>query len=239
MIQYTSSKEIISKLYRELNLQSEDRVYAILEFIGEALEFINVFPQCQKVEVTGGISDYKLPLPYNCREVLDVCTVDRVFHYTYDSSLTFQVPTTLVEEETDKYRYQESNGMLHFPYKSGVVLVTFSALPLDEDGFPLIPDNISVKEAITKYCVKKLKYTDWLAGRINDNTFAKIEGDWNFYCKQARASLITPNVDKMDELITLWKSIIPNVRAKDIQKPVSFPKFTIDPRTVPSMNIVQ
>ena len=238
MITYTSSKEVISKLYRELNLQSEDRVYAILEFIGEALEFLNAFPQCEKVEAVGGIDNYQLPMPSNYREILGITSVDRMYTYRYDSEFALLDPNRELDNE-DQYRYQESGGILHFPIKTGTVLITYTALPLDEEGFPMIPDNISFKEAITKYCIKKLKYSDWLAGRINDNTYIKLENDWNFYCRQAKAVAITPNVDKMDELITLWKSIIPNVKVKKVVKKEVFHKLQIDPRTIPSLNRIQ
>ena len=54
----------------------------------------------------------------------------------------------------------------------------------DEDGYLLIPDLVSYREAIFWYVVVKLKYPDYLAGRMNQEIYNSARRSWNFYCKQ-------------------------------------------------------
>ena len=76
----------------------------------------------------------------------------------------------------------------------------------------MIPDEVSYIEAIKRYIVYKLKYSEFIQGIINPQVFAKIEDDWHWYCKQARGKANMPDtVDKLENIKQQWSRLIPKV----------------------------
>ena len=46
-------------------------------------------------------------------------------------------------------------------------MLSYQAVPVDSDGYPMIPDNESFEEAIYWYINMKLTYPDWKMGRVD------------------------------------------------------------------------
>ena len=80
-----------------------------------------------------------------------------------------------------------------------------------KQGYPMIPDEVSYVEAIKRYIiVYKVKYSEFIQGIINPQVFAKLEDDWHWYCKQARAKATMPDtVDKLENLLQQRNRLIP------------------------------
>ena len=110
----------------------------------------------------------------------------------------FQVPT-----------YDVNNNFLTLNYKEGKVCIAYIAKPIDKNGFPLIPDDISYKQAVTKYCMYKLDYREWRKGKLGDKQFQYSDREWMFYCGQAKGSANMPSVDMLERIKHQWIKLIP------------------------------
>ncbi len=70
-------------------------------------------------------------------------------------------------------------------FKSGKICLSYMAFPTDEECYPLIPDDISYKEAMFWFIYKKiLLSTPQFKNNGIDYSFA--EQQWKYYCTQAR-----------------------------------------------------
>ncbi len=100
----------------------------------------------------------------------------------------------------------EDEYRLDWPYiktsfKEGQVCIAYVGQPLDERGFPMIPDEVSYIEAIKRYITYKVKYSEFLQGHLPGNIYMKLEDDWHWYCKQARNKMTMPkSVDDLQNL---------------------------------------
>jgi|TARA_R110000822_G_scaffold16329_7_gene55715 hypothetical protein len=100
----------------------------------------------------------------------------------------------------------EDEYRLDWPYiktsfKQGHVCIAYVGQPLDERGFPMIPDEVSYIEAIKRYITYKVKYSEFLQGHLPGNIYMKLEDDWHWYCKQARNKMTMPkSVDDLQNL---------------------------------------
>jgi len=83
--------------------------------------------------------------------------------------------------------------ILRFSFREGYVAVAYTRQVVDKDtGYPMVPDNISFREAITMYCTMKILRRQCYAGRQGTCNLAKeAEDQWDWYCGQAS------NLDKM------------------------------------------
>ena len=95
---------------------------------------------------------------------------------------------------------------------SGYLKLSYSAIPTDEDGYTLIPDLTSYTEAIYWYVTMKLKYPEYLNGKLNREVYYDIRRSWNFYRNQAYAEALMPNEDGMESIKNNWNKIVPEFR---------------------------
>ena len=109
-----------------------------------------------------------------------------------------------------KMTYKIDHPYLKTNFKEGHICIAFIRQPLDDKGWPMIPDTVQYVEAIKRYLIYKIKYSEFLQGVINPNIYAKIEQDWHWYCRQARnVELMPSTIDEMQNLKNSWKRLIP------------------------------
>lgn len=111
------------------------------------------------------------------------------------------------------YTYVVVPGYLKTALRSGYIMLSYQAVPVDSEGYPMIPDDESFEEAIYWYINMKLTYPDWKVGRIRDAVYYDARNSWNFYRKQAYASAMMPNVDQLESIKNAWLRLVPDINA--------------------------
>ena len=233
---FTSVKEVIARVYRDLNLQDTERWQDMIEWIADALDFIGAYQQtCHKVEKLC-INDYKVKYPCDLKQL----------NYIYYNGYPLKPSTSifgnsmlnwrLINNDTspDPITLEKLNGnpalldvrfvpyesqhsftldpaYIRTSFKTGDVYISYEAIVLDEDGFPMIPDDISYKTACFWYIVKQLALPDWFEGR--NNNWERADQQWQFYCGQAGAKAMAPDLPKLENIKNQWVRLIPDMNA--------------------------
>lgn len=112
--------------------------------------------------------------------------------------------------------YSMKPGFINTVHNTGYLKISYDAFPVDDRGYPLIPDTASYAEAIFFYVAMKLKYPDFLSGRMNANIYYDIKRSWNFYRKQAYAESMMPNADEMESIKNVWNRLIPSTSINEL-----------------------
>jgi len=123
------------------------------------------------------------------------------------------LPTTAsggVIDSTD-FTYVINGGYVKTNKKDGYLMMAYQAIPLDIDGLPMIPDDMSFIDALYWYITMKLYYPEWKAGRIRDEVYYDARRSWNFYCKQAYGNALMPNYDELESIKNTWLKLIPTI----------------------------
>jgi len=76
---------------------------------------------------------------------------------------------------------------------------------------PMIPDAASYFEALYWYVTVKLKYPEYLNGRMPQHVYYDMRRSWNFYRSQAYAELMMPTVDELENIKDDWTRLMPNI----------------------------
>lgn len=213
----TSVQVIIARIYRELDLQDETRWMDIIEWCGEALGFIRAGIQyktsSQELTVNGGRAElpcdfYSLnALLYNGYPVQPTTSIFKGKFEFEDSD----VVTTL----------QAAAGLTHdleFPYvrinvaDGSKIYISYEAILTDEDGFPLIPDDISFIEALTKYCLMKMALPAFFRREQGaESLYFALKSEWKEYCRQARGVANMPSIQDLEIIKSITMRLIPQV----------------------------
>ena len=106
--------------------------------------------------------------------------------------------------------YSLNNDFITLSAKEGKVCMSYWSILLDDEGYPMVPNDVSYVQAVTWYLTKKLDYISWRKGEISDKVFAKSEQEYEWYVAQASSRAKMPDVDKMENLKRQLLRLKPN-----------------------------
>ena len=115
---------------------------------------------------------------------------------------------------TVKYKdtYIIDCGYVKTSFATGKLCISYMAFPTDEECYPLVPDDISFREAMFWYIYKKL-LLQGIPGRNPKLGYEYAESMWQNYCTQARNSANYPDIDKYESFMNQWVRLVPDVNA--------------------------
>lgn len=186
-----------------------------------ALEFIRLInaPLSYTDEVQSlKLNEYKTYLPSNLINIrgvrytgIDGCQDAIAMRYATDL-----YHNTNKDDNCDKeYTYVVQNCVLISSKKEGFVDISFTSISLDEQGFPLIPDNESYKVGLEYFILHKYLEPLWMMGKIQDKVFSYIEQKRHWYLGQAENSMRLQGMDHLESMMNALNRIIINDQAHD------------------------
>jgi len=116
---------------------------------------------------------------------------------------------------TMDYVYVVSDGWLKTNVRDGYVMLSYTRIPIDEEGYPKVPNNISYLEALYWYINMKMNYPRWVNGEIRDGVYFEMRRSWNYYRKQAYAEAMMPEGDQLQAIKNTWNQLIPTIDAEN------------------------
>jgi hypothetical protein len=158
---YDIIEVVVDKLVRTFGLREwQEDMDIFVEDIAEALKLIGAAKVFSEVTIELPVNGRIVKLPLDCENIMHL------------------IPTA--------QHYQEHGGFIVVDKPDGtVVTLKYQAMPLDTRGWPLVPDNAAVREAIMWFLVKNLT----LRGEVNKITFQMAEQEWQWRCLSARGDL--------------------------------------------------
>lgn len=232
--QKISLNAIVSKVYRDLDITEEYDLIDLIEWSVEALRFINAFQQYQEKPDCLEVCNYRTELPCDLVALLEVSVngqqldkasnnnfnkkakgnfINKPYSYNLNSidSLPLKLGRLYYLSNGDSFKIE--NGWIKTSFKEGFLDIKYNAIPTDENGLPLIPDDESYKEAITSYI--KMKY--FYKRAIKEDRFRWFYQDaeikWNKYCNQAGTKAMMPDIFTLENIKRNYLSFIPNLKS--------------------------
>lgn len=217
--QTTSSKAVIAKVFRDFGIQRSDWINDAIEWIGEALELIGTSRQTvPKVRKTK-VYSWKTPIPSDMYILDTVRYADDTgskspdledFKYIASEGDMDKFPGLFREDDTIYRRATEKyfidGSFIKFTFEDKWVALEYKAFPLDEDGYPLVPDAAEFKEALAWYIIWKIILRGKQHPVIN---YEIARREWKGNMVRARNSYNMPDKGQMRDFRDRWVSMIP------------------------------
>ncbi len=113
------------------------------------------------------------------------------------------------------FQYKIDSGYIYTNFEDGYVEIAYKGFPIDNNGFPMIPDDEKFRQALKYHIIYKCDWRNW---RINPSPQNKSivndsEARRDFYVGAARNKSHIPSLDKMEALKNMWLRSITNVNA--------------------------
>ena len=217
-------KTVIAKLYRDLGTNTELNEGHIIEWISEVLQKVGSYYQFEEKKICLPLDEGKALLPCDFYRLIDIS-------YKNDT-LAWQSPSMMSQYGCENNMIPLCPTCNHFYINNNYIItdltiqnienfssnsldatpqlsIVYLGVPVDEDGYPLIPDDVYFLEACSKYVTYMLDYREWRKGNIADKVLQKSETDYLFYVNSARGSANMPSTAQLENLKNVWVRLIP------------------------------
>lgn len=220
---FKSVNFIIEKIYRDLGANNELPYNDMISWIAEALSFIGVYGQYEEIKCELKLdSNGKVKLPCGFEYLVDINYNNNPVYWATNTNATnygcngCKIPCCNEGITGERYNFYINNDYLISNIIQTVTNTTdntlsivYLGIPTDENGFPLIPDDVYYDAALTSYVISKLDYQDFRRGRIADKVYQDSEQKWLWYVNSARGSGNMPNTQQLERIKNVMKRLLP------------------------------
>ena len=224
---YVSIETIINKVYRDMGATDELNIGDAIEWAGEAMEFIGATVYLKEKVESVFIVDYKAKLPCDLHYIITCAGVEGTFKQDEcpDTSQLY-VPMTYSTDTFHHWRcgqsqdyccdssltYQINDDYIFPNFSDGKVLISYKALPVDDRGYPMIPDDVKFKSAVSSHIAWRIGFIRWISGKIPGAVYQKLEQDRDWYLGAAQTRDKMPGLDMAENLKNSWTRLIPKLQ---------------------------
>jgi hypothetical protein len=200
---YITSKVIISKVDRDFKPGTADWIGDGMTWIAEAMEHIGTTPMYENRWITEEVEDHRLKIP---------CELDNFIGIIFNKCklrLNSGLTKTKDINKVDGYPidlhnwYSYNPEYFEFSFESGEVEILINGIAVDDDGWPMIPNGIKTKEAITFYLMWKMILSGFKHPLIS---LEYAEAQWVRFSLQAQAETNSFSLDEASNFAREWGS---------------------------------
>lgn len=210
---FISVKTILAKLYRDLGTNKEINESDVIEWVSEVLLKVGAYSQFTEVSKCLDLIDGKACLPSGLYRMVDIMYNNQPLAWaTNTMANNYQCEGCKIPSCCTQHTFYISNNYLITDIPSNEsqkICIVYIGVPIDDEGYPMIPDDVYYAEACAKYATYMLDYQDWRKGQLPDKVFQKSEQDYLFYINSARGAANMPGVAQMENLKNILVRMIP------------------------------
>ena len=157
--------------------------------------------RCEEIE----IKDYKGLLPDNFYEMNQVrlSTTNNTFRYATDSFHMSDIKSNI------DLTYKLQGGYIFTSIKEGIIEISYQAILLDEEGFPLIPDNSKFTRALEAYIKKQWFTILFDMGKLQGPILQNVQQEYAWAVGACETEFQKLNLDKAESFYNSWRTMIP------------------------------
>ena len=106
--------------------------------------------------------------------------------------------------------YRIQGNIIYSSLRDKELEVSYKALPIDEEGYPMLPDNSSFIKALELYIKKQYFTVLFDMGKITGQVLNNTQQEYAWYVGQCQSDLVRPTLDEMKSITNTWTNIIIN-----------------------------
>jgi len=217
---YTSINNILATVYRNLQINSEINELDVAEWIYEALSMIGAYSQYNEISTCLELSSGKAKLPLNFEKLVDVRYKNLPLYWaTNTNARNYQCSSCEIpvcnSGECD-YTFYINDSYIITNLKTPTtesdtsnLCMIYLGLPVDDNGYPLVPNDIYYIKAVTSYIIHMIDYSEWRKAKITDKVYQESEKNWLFYVNSARGSANMPGLAQLENLKNVLQRLMP------------------------------
>ena len=208
--QYTNIRRVLDELHKH-PLLSDLTLEQVVSYV---VSFIGIFgmPKLyQDKEEVLHIEDYRCLLPCDLISInqikeckTGVCLRSMTDNFMprehYDRSAGYKIPQEL--------SFKTQGQVLYVPFKTGDVSVSYKAIPVDKDGFPLLIDNPIFLKALETYIKREAFTILFDMGKIAPVVLQNTQQQYAWLAGQLQSEFTIPSISEMESIKRSWCTLL-------------------------------
>ena len=206
--QQQSIKVIFDKIMRHPLLQDLS-IETIVDYSIDFMRIVGVPSMFEEKVEKAEVINYRASLPCDYYQMIQIRALDPnynilgAFRYSSDS---FHMSDT--KPEYADYSYKIQGNIIYLSVPNGLIEIAYQAIPIDSDGYPLIPDNSSFTRALEAY-IKKQHFTILFdLGKIGNGPLAQVQQDYAWAVGDCQSEFNRLTIDKAESFYNSWRTLI-------------------------------
>lgn len=205
-IEYINIREILSRVLRHPLLQEftlEQAIQYVVDFIG-----IFGFPDLYEDKETAiDICEYRGDLP------CDLISINMVKDCKTNIPLrsmtsAFNPGGKYYNHLKQEPQFKVQNRVIITSFPEGKVIVSYKAIPVDDEGYPLLIDNSKYLKALELYIKCQLFTVLFDLGKVSQQVLNHTEQEYGWSAGQLSEEFKTPSVSEMESITNMLNQII-------------------------------
>ena len=205
---YTNIRLILDKLLRN-PLMADVSFETAVDYTIELIRLIGM-PNVFIEKVVGlGVKDYRAALPCDFSEVIQIRTDDsvhRTLRYSTDSFHCVAEESRPYQNEDPTYKIQ--GGIIYTSFSSGPIELSYRAIKLDDEGYPLIPDNVKFTRALEWYIKYKVYTNLFEVGKIAQAVLQNTQQEYDWAIGAAQSEMSYLSLDKAESFFNSFRTLL-------------------------------
>lgn len=209
--QLESVKITVSKIVRDLGLGDREINYQdMYEWIAEGLKEIGVSYQFTHKPATIIVEDWKGELPCDFYEMVRIMGSDQSTNsMTGNDYLIGDSQTTIDNTSNQSNNYKINHNVITVGFQTGELSIQYFAFPVDDEGFPMVPDNVEIRRSLFWKVTFQLGIQGFTFKNQLLNNLEYTGRKWGTAKLSARAEGMMPDPMMYERLKNNWLRLIP------------------------------
>jgi hypothetical protein len=211
-----SIQYILEKVFRDSGIVEGVDIYDGVEWAAEAMELIGA-PQSYTDKIEGiEIIDGRGQLPCDLHLIMQtrIRTPEGVTAMRYATGNFHKNKHCKDSPDMQcntQYTYTISDDYIFVDFSTGTLEMGYKAFATDDNGWPVIPDDIKFIKAVEYYIREKIDYKLWRTGKLPGAVYEKTVQDQMWYLGSAQTRGAMPSLDEMENIKNNWIRLIPKI----------------------------
>lgn len=199
--QYTSIKNLLDRLTRHPMLKD----ISLESVVQYTIDFIAIFglpKMYMDKETTIQIKDYRGLLP------CDLVSINQVQDAQTKICLRSMDGTFLPKEGLNELQFKTQGNIIFTTIEEGELLISYKAIPVDKEGYPLLSDNPVFLRALELFIKENYFTILFDMGKISPAILQNTQQQYSWAAGQLEEEYTIPSISEMESLKNSWCTLI-------------------------------
>lgn len=108
----------------------------------------------------------------------------------------------------EEMTFKTQNTIIFTSFEHGDIVISYKAIPVDEEGFPLLIDDALYLKTLELYVKKEMFTILFDCGKITPQVLANTQSEYSWKAGQLQSAFLIPSESEMESLKNSWCTLL-------------------------------
>lgn len=200
---YTNIRLILDKLLRHPLMQDLSLESAV-DYCVDFMRIVGVPSMFEEKVETITVENWRASLPADYHEMIQVRIkgqTGKTLRYSTDSF-------HMSEDSNNSLSYKIQGNMIYTSMKECDLEIAYKSILVDQEGYPMIPNNSSFTRALESYIKKQWFTILFDLGKISQASLQNVQQEYAWAVGDCQTEFNRLSIDKAESFFNSWKTLL-------------------------------